>query len=85
MESTGDTQLWSRRFDARGQLGKEVLIDKRVCSCCPTSMASVDNGVLAVYRDRSAEEIRDISYVQGDGVRWTRSRPCHVDGWEIPG
>ena len=85
MESTGDTQLWSRRFDARGQLGKEVLIDKRVCSCCPTSMASVDNGVLAVYRDRSAEEIRDISYVDGDGVRWTRPRPCHVDGWEIPG
>ena len=90
MESTGDTQLWSRRFDARGQLGKEVLIDKRVCSCCPTSITPADNGVLAVYRDRSAEEVRDISYVHGAyvhgaGVRWTRPRPCHVDGWEIPG
>ena len=67
-----------------------VLIDKRVCSCCPTSITPADNGVLAVYRDRSAEEVRDISYVHGAyahgaGVRWTRPRPCHVDGWEIPG
>lgn len=85
MESTGDTQLWSRRFDARGQLSKEVLIDKRVCSCCPTSMTQDGNGVIAVYRDRSAQEIRDISYVTGDGVRWARPQPCHVDGWEIPG
>ena len=85
MESTGDTQLWSRQFDARGRLGKEVLIDKRVCSCCPTSMTLAGNGALAVYRDRSAQEIRDISYVKWDGVRWTRPRPCHVDGWEIPG
>ena len=85
MESTGDTQLWSRRFDARGQLSKEVLLDKRVCSCCPTSMTRSGNGVVAVYRDRSAQEIRDISYVKWDGVRWTRPRPCYVDGWEIPG
>jgi hypothetical protein len=47
-----------------GTLGKEVLLDGRVCECCATSAASTPDGIAVVYRDRSKEEVRDISIVR---------------------
>ena len=85
MQSTGNTQLWTRRFDAGGKLSKETRLDARVCSCCPTALTGSGDGVLAVYRDRSSDEIRDISRIRWDGQRWSRPSRCHVDGWRIPG
>ncbi len=85
MENTGNTQLWTRRFDARGNLSEELRLDDRVCSCCQTSMVQFGGRVLAVYRDRSSEEIRDISKIGWDGKRWIQPGPVHVDGWKIPG
>ena len=42
-------------------------------------------GPVAVYRDRSPEEIRDISVVRlVDGV-WTEPAPVHADNWMIEG
>ena len=85
MKSTGNTQLWTRRFDARGTLSEELRLDERVCSCCQTSMAQIGSRVLAVYRDRDSDEIRDISKVGWDGKRWSQPREVHVDRWKIPG
>jgi hypothetical protein len=42
-------------------LGKEALLDGRVCECCQTSSASTPDGMAVVYRDRSEKEVRDIS------------------------
>lgn len=85
MDVTGNTQLWTRQFDARGTLSDELRLDERVCSCCQTSVAQVGSRVLAVYRDRSSDEIRDISKIDWNGKDWIQPIPVHVDDWMIPG
>ena len=38
----------------------EAAIDTRVCECCPTDVAVTSEGAVAVYRNRSASDVRDI-------------------------
>jgi hypothetical protein len=72
-------------FDKSGANVKEWELDHRVCDCCQTSSAITEKGPIVVYRDRSAEEVRDI-YVTRlvEGV-WTVPQPIHNDNWEIAG
>jgi hypothetical protein len=42
-------------------------------------------GVLAAYRDRSPDEIRDIVLARFENGRWSDPYPLHADGWNIPG
>jgi hypothetical protein len=65
--------------------GREARLDARVCDCCQTDVAVTPEGALVVYRDRSDDEVRDISVVRQSGGRWTRPRPVATDGWEIRG
>lgn len=72
-------------IDASGKLSDETQLDERVCECCQTSAALTGEGVMAVYRDRSQTEVRDIYSVrQGNGA-WGSPRPVHADNWEING
>lgn len=68
-----------------GTLGPEVLLDDRTCECCQTTLARGSEGLIAAYRDRSMEEVRDIAVVRGAGEQW--SEPTHVstDEWTIRG
>lgn len=68
-----------------GSVVDEAELDGRVCDCCTTSMAMTSKGLEVVYRDRSPEEIRDISYVRKEAEGWTKPAPVHVDGWKIAG
>jgi hypothetical protein len=43
------------------------------------------SGLVAVYRDRSDKEIRDISVVRKTKSGWTRPKSVHADGWQIAG
>ena len=62
----------------------EVLLDGRVCDCCPTASISTADAAIVAYRDRSAEEVRDISVVRFSGGAW--SKPVTLkDGWQIGG
>ncbi len=72
-------------FDKHGKLSGDIELDNKVCDCCSTSAALTKNGVIVAYRDRSAEEIRDISIVRQIGQDWTRPRNLHADNWEIAG
>jgi hypothetical protein len=83
---TGSTQLRFTTVDREGRLGEEVLLDDRVCDCCATSSVRLAGGeILIAYRDRSPDEVRDISVVlRRDGV-WSAPRPVHRDGWKIDG
>jgi hypothetical protein len=63
----------------------EWLIDDRVCDCCQTDTAATSEGIVAVYRNRSADEIRDISAVRFDGRTWSEPRLIAEDGWRIAG
>ena len=68
-----------------GQRVDEQLVDDSVCDCCQTDVAVASSGPVAVYRDRTAEEIRDI-YVsrQIDGA-WQPGVRLFADDWLIPG
>jgi hypothetical protein len=48
-------------------------------------MAMTARGPLVAYRDRSADEIRDISYVRRDASGWTKPQALRADGWKING
>lgn len=65
--------------------GPETVLDARVCDCCQTAMDQIQNGLLVAYRDRTEEEVRDISVVRWLGGQWSEPVPVHRDGWRIDG
>jgi hypothetical protein len=60
-------------------------IDGRVCSCCQTDAAMTDLGPVIAYRDRSDEEVRDVSVIRRTAAGWSRPVRVHADNWKIPG
>lgn len=68
-----------------GGVGASSVLDHRVCDCCQTGVAMTSRGPIAVYRDRSDEEIRDMSVVRLVDGAWTEPTTVHRDGWRIDG
>jgi tetratricopeptide (TPR) repeat protein len=64
---------------------EDVLVDARVCDCCPTAATRTSRGVVVAYRDRTDAEIRDISIARFVDGRWQAGGSVHSDGWEIEG
>lgn len=64
---------------------EETELDNRVCDCCQTSAAITNNGPIVFYRDRSEEEIRDISIVRFENAGWTSPKGVNNDQWNIAG
>lgn len=83
----GDWNMHLRTTAIRpgSQMAEEVLLDGRVCECCPTAAAETGTGVLIAYRNRSDDEIRDIYLVRYENDRWSEAYPLHHDGWNIAG
>ena len=83
---TNAMQLRATTIDANGNLSEDILLDARTCTCCQTSAAVTDDGItLVAYRDRTSDEIRDISLVRQVGDVWSKPKTLHADGWEISG
>jgi hypothetical protein len=81
----GPMQVRHAWYDAAGaQLGEEV-VDESTCDCCPTDIALTATGPLMVYRDRTAEELRDVYATRLVDGRWTTPVAVHDDGWRMPG
>lgn len=81
-ESGAEMTLRTARLEGDGLAG-EALLDDRACDCCQTDAARAEDGPVVVYRDRSPEEVRDISIVRWTGSEWTDPAPVHDDGWVI--
>lgn len=81
----GDMTIRYANVDASGKLTGDTNLDARTCECCGTGMTMTTNGPVIVYRDRSQQEIRDISYMTRNGNAWTAPRPVRADGWKING
>ena len=77
--------LRAATVDAEGTLSNETVIDDSVCDCCQTDVAITPTGTLAVYRDRTAAEIRDIYVTRNSAGTWQDGRRIHADDWNIPG
>ena len=70
---------------APGGVSAERLLDPRICDCCQTDATHTAAGPIVVYRDRSAQEIRDIAIVREVNGTWTEPATVHADGWHIEG
>lgn len=84
-EFTARTALFARSFDSVSGLGSQVVLDQSVCECCGTDAARTDEGLILVYRDRSAEDVRDISYIRRKDGHWLPQRKVHEDNWRLTG
>lgn len=76
----------SVRFGTFGRDWKqtlEVAVDPRVCDCCPTSAALTSDGPIVAYRDRTADEVRDVVISRLQNGTWTEPKAVHADGWKI--
>lgn len=88
---SGAMTLRGSTISSAGVLGEEALLDERTCECCATALARAGGGLVAAYRDRGPEEVRDIYAVRyrpedgGGAGAWTTPRRVHADGWRIPG
>ena len=84
-EDLGDMTVRYATIDANGAIADDVELDDRACECCTTGMTMTADGLVIVYRDRSADEIRDISFVRRTASGWTKPQALHADGWKIAG
>lgn len=79
----GAMSVRSAVFDRAGRQTSEVLVDSRVCDCCPTAAAVTSEGPIVAYRDRSLDEIRDIHVSRFVAGKWSEPVSVHRDSWKI--
>ncbi len=79
----GGMTLRAAFVDEANKLSGEQEIDGLVCDCCQTDVAVSSGGPIAVYRDRTPEEIRDISLSRYLDGHWQAGEAFSNDGWEI--
>lgn len=77
--------LRSAIIDPTGARSNEQLVDGLVCDCCQTDVAVSNEGPIAVYRNRTVEEIRDIYVTRFVNGEWQAGSPLADDSWHITG
>ena len=77
--------LRSAIMSSDGELRDEVLVDDLVCDCCQTDVAMTKDGPIAIYRNRTSEEVRDIYMSRFANGSWQPGTPVSDDGWIISG
>jgi hypothetical protein len=81
----GGMTLRAATYSSALEAANETLVDDLICDCCQTDVAITDQGAIAVYRNRTTDETRDIyaaRYVDGE---WLPGRVVADDGWTIEG
>jgi len=71
--------------DGDDALQTEQLVDDLICDCCQTDVAIATSGPVAVYRNRSSDEIRDIHVTRFLDGKWQIGKPVASDDWKIAG
>lgn len=82
-DTANEMMLLSTTIAPDGTLGPEARLDERTCDCCQNSAAMTSEGPVVAYRNRSADEIRDIYVARRIGDQWTPGAPVHADNWRI--
>jgi hypothetical protein len=81
----GQMSIRAAIVDKDGVKSNEWELDNRTCDCCQTVAVLTENGPVVIYRDRSDEEIRDMSIVRYVNGQWTAPKSVYEDGWKIAG
>jgi hypothetical protein len=80
----GNMTLRSALLSRDGAISQQHQIDGNVCSCCPTDLVRLHNGeFLAVFRNRTDDEVRDIGMARFDGTTWHDEGIVFPDAWTI--
>ncbi len=79
----GPGYLIRTTLNAAGKPEKEDILDKDICSCCPTAVAKTSRGLLVAYRDHTPEDVRDIAVIRYENGKWTPSKIVHDDKWVL--
>lgn len=79
----GAMSLRSAIYGTDGVQASEMLVDDRVCECCPSAAAVTQDGPIVAFRNRTTDEIRDIYVSRMVGGKWTEPRAVHNDNWRI--
>ena len=77
--------LRSAHITSDGRVQQRQQVDGLVCDCCQTDMAVSHSGAVAVYRNRTEDEIRDIYFARLIDGQWSPGQPVSNDNWEISG
>ena len=62
---------------------REALVDDLICDCCQSDVAMTGDGPVAVYRDRTTSEIRDVLVARRVFGEWQAGVPVARDNWKI--
>jgi len=81
----GQMSIRAAVVNIQGVKINEWELDNRTCDCCQTAAALTENGPVVIYRDRSDEEIRDMSIVRFIDGQWTEPKTIYADNWKIAG
>jgi hypothetical protein len=81
----GAMTVRAAEVSAQGEVSRDTVLDARSCDCCQTTAAITSNGPVVIYRDRSEEEIRDMSIVRQVAGEWTAPKTIYSDNWLIKG
>jgi hypothetical protein len=79
----GSMALYFASFDSSWKQNAESIVNARVCECCQTAAVTTADGVLTAFRDRTAEEIRDVKVSRLENGKWTPELSLHDDNWKI--
>lgn len=79
----GGMTLRFARLGYDGAIRDDGEIDDLVCDCCQTDVAVTAAGPVIAYRDRTTDEIRDISISRYIDDGWTKPQTISDDRWQI--
>ena len=79
----GKGQMTLRTAIVSDEVRNGERIDASVCDCCDTAAAMTSLGPIVVYRDRTWQEVRDISIARLTSRGWSKPKSVHDDGWKI--
>lgn len=82
-DAAGMTSLRAATINVASQVADAVEVDATVCDCCGTDVAVTARGPLLAYRDRTADEIRDIHVARLEDGAWRTLPAVHADNWKI--
>jgi hypothetical protein len=70
-------------IDNQMTVSNDALVDDLTCDCCQTDVAVTSDGPVAIYRDRSVKEIRDIYVSRRVDGEWQPGYAVNADNWDI--
>jgi len=82
-KETGDMSLRSSAYSTAGKQLSEVVVKSRVCECCSTAAAETSEGIIVAFRNRTADEVRNIYVSRFVAGHWSPPTVVHDDAWRI--